>query len=214
MAFISGRPSASTATVLEYWLVQLTAATADGCTTLGSSTLRAARTIADHHSSGRCSAPPPGRKVVEVSSKSLATISPSAETKATLGPDVPRSMARMSFREEGTATVRVGENGSGCGYAPGVRRFGRGVRRELGRSGRRSVRPRRQHNAAPTPRPGPGPSTGGRDGLQCGGTAPARAAAADGIRFAPLGLDAGRARRSRSHGVCTSGPQARLPHRR
>ena len=53
-----------------------------------------ARQKASHHSSGRCSAPPPGNNKSSVGSNSLPSTSPPAVTSPTLAPEVPRSHAR------------------------------------------------------------------------------------------------------------------------
>ena len=50
---------------------------------------------ASHHSCGSCSAPPPGKRYSGTSRNSESITSPSMETIADFGPDVPRSTARM-----------------------------------------------------------------------------------------------------------------------
>ena len=49
-----------------------------------------------HQAAGSCSAPPPGSRCRATGSKALARIVPGAETRATLGPPVPRSTASTS----------------------------------------------------------------------------------------------------------------------
>lgn len=51
--------------------------------------------MAFHQSSGRCSAPPSGKRSRGVASNSQSAISPWVEARTILGPDVPRSIARM-----------------------------------------------------------------------------------------------------------------------
>src|SRR5580700_10584391 len=90
----SGVPASSTATVPDHCAVHPTPTTLDGWTDDCSSARRAAVTMAVHHASGSCSAPPPGRRRNATGSLALATMAPRPETTATLGPPVPRSTAR------------------------------------------------------------------------------------------------------------------------
>jgi hypothetical protein len=50
-----------------------------------------------HHISGFCSAPPPGIRITGLSSNALAATVPDTDITALLGPDVPRSIARINF---------------------------------------------------------------------------------------------------------------------
>jgi hypothetical protein len=60
MAFMSARPDASTGTAPIHWDVTLTAAIVDVAMFDRASIRRVAVVMAVHHSSGTCSAPPPG----------------------------------------------------------------------------------------------------------------------------------------------------------
>ncbi|MBT9160917.1 MAG: hypothetical protein DDT27_01602 [Dehalococcoidia bacterium] len=102
-AFIKGLPSLSTATVPDHCVVQQTATISSTDTSPLASNLRDDLMMAPHHSSGLCSAPPPGRRISGVSSHSQSTTSPQVETSADLGPQVPRSIAKMYFAPHSTS---------------------------------------------------------------------------------------------------------------
>ena len=92
-AAISGAPSAPTATVPDHWAVHPTPTISSGATAASPSARREAEQMADHHSSGSCSAPPPSSRCRATGSVAWATIRPVVDTTATLGPPVPRSTA-------------------------------------------------------------------------------------------------------------------------
>ena len=99
----------STETVPDHWDVQQIAVMSSTATSCWAINLLAAVTIAVHQSSGSCSAPPLGSKISWFGSNSLPTTSPPDETRATLGPEVPRSTARMYFCSSVRAvSLRVG----------------------------------------------------------------------------------------------------------
>ena len=77
---------------LMYWLVTATA-TIGGAGRAAPNVSRVAPAIAVHISCGSCSAPPPAMNRVATGRLAHATVAPSAETSATFGPPVPRSMA-------------------------------------------------------------------------------------------------------------------------
>lgn len=106
-------PSASMATVPDHCVVTETAtirASGDAATVC-----RTAAAMASHHASGSCSAPPPSMRIRSTGALDRAMTSPRSETNATLGPEVPRSIARTY---EGTFTARTlpvrGTPGSVC----------------------------------------------------------------------------------------------------
>ena len=92
-ARVNGAPSAPTATVPDHWAVQPTPMIRSAAAPPWARTDRAAAVMADHQSSGSCSAPPPGRRCSGTGRWSWATTLPVVDTRATLGPPVPRSMA-------------------------------------------------------------------------------------------------------------------------
>ena len=94
IARISGEPSAPTATVPDHWAVHPTPIRSSAGTAASARARWEAAQMADHHSSGSCSAPPPSRRCRATGSVAWATILPVAVTTATFGPPVPRSTAR------------------------------------------------------------------------------------------------------------------------
>ncbi len=104
-AGIRGSPSAPTATVPDHWAVQPTPTKASGGTPAAPTARREAAVMADHHSAGSCSAPPPSRRWRATGSVAWATIRPLAATTATLGPPVPRSTASTNCSSAGGLTV-------------------------------------------------------------------------------------------------------------
>src|SRR5581483_12055981 len=97
----TGTPLASTGMVLAHWPVTLTAATRDASTAPLLTPSRTASRITSHHTPASCSAPPWGRNSVFTSRCVDHTIPPARVTNPTLGPPVPRSMARQ-YRSRST----------------------------------------------------------------------------------------------------------------
>src|SRR6202521_5392650 len=96
MAGMRGSPSAPTATVPDHCDVQPTPTKVPGGTAASRTARWAAAPMADHHSAGSCSAPPPSRRCSATGSEAWATILPSVATTATLGPPGPRATARTT----------------------------------------------------------------------------------------------------------------------
>ena len=92
-ARIRGCPSAPTATVPDHCEVQPTPTSEPGGTSAEARARLDAAQMADHHSSGSCSAPPSSSRWRATGSAAWATIRPLVDTTATLGPPVPRSTA-------------------------------------------------------------------------------------------------------------------------
>ncbi len=101
----TGLPCASTGTVLDHCPVQLTASTCPGRTAPEAIARCAASRTRSHHSAASCTAPPPGRRWVSTGQWSLHATLPVSDTRPTLGPPVPRSIARTkrSARSAGVA---------------------------------------------------------------------------------------------------------------
>src|SRR5580698_8843037 len=97
----NGAPEWSTATVPAHCALHPIPTTLEGETPESSRARRAATTMAAHHATGSCSAPPPGRKCRATGSDALATILPFGETTAALGPPVPRSTASTTTSSAG-----------------------------------------------------------------------------------------------------------------
>src|ERR1700732_2469401 len=94
-------PSTSTATVPDHCAVHPTPMMLEGGPADSWRARRAPATMASHHDAGSCSAPPPGRRCNPTGSDALAAIVPLEETRATLGPPVPRSTASTWSSEGG-----------------------------------------------------------------------------------------------------------------
>ena len=95
MALPMAFPSPPTGTVPHHCEVTDTPASAAASSGAAATRRCTARVMASHHSSGSCSAPPWGSRMTPFVSTSWATTLPCTSTRATLGPPVPRSMARM-----------------------------------------------------------------------------------------------------------------------
>ena len=81
----------------DHCVVHDTATMSSGGTSFLASTFFAVPMMPFHQSSGFCSAPPPGYRYRGTSTNSESRTSPSVDTRADFGPDVPRSIARMYF---------------------------------------------------------------------------------------------------------------------
>src|SRR5665811_416425 len=92
MAFPTGSPAASTATVPDHCDVTEIAATS--VPDVAARVFLVAVTIALHQARGSCSAPPAPSSSNPTDSVALPITVPSLETSATFGPEVPRSTAR------------------------------------------------------------------------------------------------------------------------
>jgi len=103
--FAVGRPLASTGTIDEYWLVQMTATTFAGDTGLERSACVQADFVALQTASGSCSTAPPVSCNVSTVLRPVASNSPCSDTIAALGPLVPRSIA--STQGDAVVTART-----------------------------------------------------------------------------------------------------------
>ena len=84
-ARINGDPSAPTATVPDHWAVHPTPIRSLGGHAASARARREAAPMADHHSSGSCSAPPPSSRWRATGSVAWATIRPGGRHHRHLG---------------------------------------------------------------------------------------------------------------------------------